>query len=91
MGDGPVCTVCVTDMSASGARLRIGDQVLPDEFVVVIPSLGRAVRVAKRWSADLQMGVAFLEETPALATVAPARHLRERETRLWREALYARP
>ncbi len=59
------CTV--RNISATGARVAIsGAAILPQEFLLVVPTRNKTYRVELRWRSDDAAGVRFLDEVAAI-------------------------
>ncbi len=57
------CTI--RNMHASGAELRVPiEAMLPDEFLLYIPTDGKGFRAVVRWRKNDRVGVEFLREEP---------------------------
>ena len=60
--NGKAVPCCVRDLSPRGAKLRIGDVVLPNEFQITLKDTGEIRRAQVRWRRRAELGVAFVPE-----------------------------
>ena len=60
--NGKAISCCVRELSSGGAKLRIGDVILPNEFQLVLKDTGEVRRAQVRWRRRTEIGIAFVKE-----------------------------